>query len=135
MKKTLILFSLLFLMLSGCSSNMQEEKKLESKEDEQVEVVTKEAETRAPIFTYGEKETKISIPQEIELTFNSEPVFIGGQGYMRLTGVLGEKDPIAIIEIGGIGSQVRTGEIISGYIVKSIVRGKVKLARKVMGDV
>jgi Tfp pilus assembly protein PilP len=134
MKKILFPF-LIMLLVSGCSSNVPEEKKLEPKEDDQVEVVTKEVEARAPIFTYGEKETKISIPQEIELTFNSEPVFIGGQGYMRLTGILGEKDPLAIIEIGGTGLQVKAGESIGGYTVRSIEEGKVKLKRKVNGGV
>lgn len=134
MNKMIII--LLILLLSGCSSSSPQSEDLHTAVDDEIEVCTEEAEVRAPIFTYGEKQTKLeSSPQEIMLMFHGEPVLISNHGYVRLTGIVGEKDPLAIVEIGGSGFAVKVGESIGEYEVRSITQGTVKLKKKVKPNV
>ena len=132
----IILILIIILLLSGCSSSVPEEKELHVAVDDEIEVCTKEAEVRAPIFTYGEKQTKLeSSPHEIMLMFHGEPVLISNHGYVRLTGIVGEKDPLAIVEVGGSGIAVKVGENIGEYVIQSIMPGSVKLKKKVKPNV
>ena len=124
-KEWIILLVLIAGLLTSCSgSNSEPVIEPESVEEESI---TPEAKPREALFVYQDK-TKIG-QQEIELKLNAAPLLLS-DSYVRLAGVVSGGKPIALIEIGGRGQLVRSGDRISGYRVIWIGEGMLKLSKE-----
>lgn len=116
----LLLFILVSLLLSSCSFHSEKTPPIVEEPAEAIETTTREA-----IFTYGQNS---DLPAEVTLILGSEPLLLG-ESYVRLVGVVGGGGgrPIALVELGGRGLAVETGEKVGSFKVESISEKEVKL--------
>lgn len=112
-------YTILLLMslgLSACSSTShpQEATVTEEKPEPQ----------RSALYVY-QTHSQTNSPS-LTLYMGAEPLALSA-GYVRLVGVVG---PIALLEIGGRGSQVGVGDRVGEYAVQNISESEVKLCIK-----
>lgn len=135
MKRWFVCFMLgmsLFLVASCSSNNVKPEDPRPAPDDEPEQAIptAEAAPEEGPIFTY--EGDKISGPAEPEiyLTFQSEPVQIPGQGYVKFKGAITGDRPVAVVEIAGKGVVLNLGERVGEYVVRQITEGYVRLVRQ-----
>ena len=117
MKNILIIIPLMLINIS--CSYMPEQKPVNVQESATPEASTND---RKPIYVYGQK----SDLSRITLHFTDDPISIS-RGYIKLKGIISGEDPQALIEVGGKGEILSTGEKLGEYQIVSISNEEVEL--------
>jgi len=117
MKNILIIIPIILINIS--CSYMPEQKPVNVQEGPTAEASTID---RQPIYVYGQK----SDLSKIILHFNDDPISISC-GYIKLKGIVAGEDPQVLIEVGGKGEILSTGEKLGEYKIVSISNEEVEL--------
>ena len=127
--KTLIIFLVLLLIVTGCSSDQAEEIASPQVSLEQKETMEEEASPAEGLIYSPQKLGQAVFPQTIILDYGLEPVSVSKNLQIVLVGILHDLKPLALIEVNSKGKVLEMGEVIGFYRVIKINRGGVELER------
>ena len=121
----LIFLILAVLALSSCSSR-PEQVEVEAEEEEMAS--SAEAEVREAVYIYKDLPERVT-SDKITLAMHNDPLLLP-DGYVRLVGVVSGGSPTALVEVGGKGRALKTGDKVGGYRLVSIGKNSIKLIRR-----